>query len=64
MAWDTGSWIRPGQGRQYEASRTHPHRRILIVDDAEEARAILSIALGTIAGASVETTGNAEDAFR
>ena len=41
-----------------------PRHRILIVDDAGEARAILSIALGTIAGASVETAGNAEEALR
>jgi|SRR5215469_10785219 len=39
-------------------------RRILIVDDAEEARSILAIALGTISGATVETTDNAEDALR
>jgi two-component system, NtrC family, response regulator AtoC len=39
-------------------------RRIVIVDDAEEARSILAIALGTISGAAVETTDNAEDALR
>ena len=41
-----------------------PHRRILIVDDAGETRAILSIALGAIAGASVDATDNAEDALQ
>jgi DNA-binding NtrC family response regulator len=39
-------------------------RRIVIVDDAEEARSILAIALGTISGAAVESTDNAEDAVR
>lgn len=36
--------------------------RILIVDDAEESRAILAIALRTIEGAAVETAGSAEEA--
>ena len=43
-----------------------PHRtprRLLIVDDADEARAILAIALGTIPGARVEVAGSAEDAL-
>ena len=43
-----------------------PHRarrRLLIVDDADEARAILAIALGTIPGARVEVAESAEDAF-
>ncbi|HLK69533.1 MAG TPA: response regulator [Bryobacteraceae bacterium] len=39
-------------------------RRILIVDDAEEARGVLAIALQTVGGATVETTDNAEDALR
>lgn len=39
-------------------------RRILIVDDTDEARGILAIALRTIHGAIVETMENAEDAFR
>ena len=38
-------------------------RRILIVDDADEARAILAIALRTIAGASVEVADSAEHAL-
>lgn len=38
-------------------------RRILIVDDVEEARSILAIVLGTITGATVETSDNAEDAL-
>ncbi|MBV8906372.1 MAG: response regulator [Acidobacteriia bacterium] len=46
------------------AGRPPDERRILIVDDAEEARSILAIALGTIGGARVETTDNAEDALR
>lgn len=46
------------------ASLPQPHPRILIVDDAEEARGILAIALRTISGATVETLDNAEDAFR
>ena len=40
-----------------------PDRRILIVDDAEEARAVLAIALRTIAGAAVEVTDSAERAL-
>jgi len=39
-------------------------RRILIVDDAGEARAILAIALSTIGGAAVETADSAENALR
>lgn len=39
-------------------------RRILIVDDAEDSRCILAIALQTIDGATVETSDNAEDALR
>ena len=39
-------------------------RRILIVDDADEARSVLAIALRTIRGATVETLDNAEDALR
>ena len=46
------------------AGRPPVERRILIVDDAEEARSILAIALGTISGATVETADNAEDALR
>jgi DNA-binding NtrC family response regulator len=46
------------------ASRRPFERRILIVDDAEEARSVLAIALSTISGATVETTDNAEDALR
>jgi CheY-like chemotaxis protein len=38
-------------------------RRILIVDDADEARSILAIALQTIADASVEVAASAEDAL-
>ena len=38
-------------------------RRILIVDDADEARDILAIALATVANASVETASSAEDAL-
>jgi DNA-binding NtrC family response regulator len=45
------------------ASRPYAHRRILIVDDAEDAREILATALGTIDGSMVETTSTAEDAF-
>ncbi len=37
--------------------------RLLIVDDADEARAILAIALGTIPGAQVEVAESAEDAL-
>jgi CheY-like chemotaxis protein len=40
-----------------------PDRRILIVDDAEEARAVLAIALRTIAGAAVEVADSAERAL-
>jgi len=39
-------------------------RRILIVDDAEDSRGILAIALRTIDGATVETADNAEEALR
>jgi DNA-binding NtrC family response regulator len=39
-------------------------RRILIVDDADEPRAILAIALRTINGTMVETANDAEDALR
>ena len=39
-------------------------RRILIVDDEEDACGILAIALSTISGAKVDTRNNAEDAFR
>ena len=38
-------------------------RRILIVDDAEDARGILAIALGTIGGAVVNTADSAEAAL-
>ena len=38
-------------------------RRILIVDDAGDSRAILAIALGTIAGARVEVAESAESAL-
>ncbi len=38
--------------------------RLLIVDDADEARAILAIALSTIPGAQVEIAESAEDALR
>jgi CheY-like chemotaxis protein len=38
--------------------------RILIVDDAGDTRAILSIALGTIAGAEVEVAESAEAALK
>jgi CheY-like chemotaxis protein len=37
--------------------------RILIVDDAGESRSVLAIALGTIAGARVETAESAEAAL-
>jgi DNA-binding response OmpR family regulator len=37
--------------------------RLLIVDDAVEARSILAIALATIPGARVEVAGSAEDAL-
>ena len=37
--------------------------RILIVDDSDEARAVLAIALHTIAGASVEVAASAEQAL-
>jgi len=40
-----------------------PDRRILIVDDAEEARAVLAIALRTISGAAVEVAESAEKAL-
>jgi len=40
-----------------------PERRILIVDDADEARAVLAIALRTIAGAAVEVAESAEKAL-
>ena len=46
------------------ASESQPSRRILIVDDAEEARSILAIALRTIRGATIETMDNAEAALR
>lgn len=39
-------------------------RRILIVDDADDARTILAIALRTISGVTVETASSAEDALR
>ena len=39
-------------------------RRILIVDDAEESRAILAVALRGIEGVTVETAGSAEDALQ
>jgi CheY-like chemotaxis protein len=39
-------------------------RRILIVDDADEAREILAIALRTIAGATVEALDDPLDALR
>jgi len=39
-------------------------RRILIVDDASETRAILAIALSTVAGVSVETAESAEKALQ
>src|SRR5437764_1209696 len=38
-------------------------RRLLIVDDSDDARAILAIALGTIPGVRVEVAANAEDAL-
>jgi CheY-like chemotaxis protein len=38
-------------------------RRILVVDDSEEARSILAIALSTIPGARVDVAGNAEAAL-
>jgi DNA-binding NtrC family response regulator len=38
--------------------------RILIVDDASEARAILAIAMSTIAGVTIETANSAESALR
>jgi len=38
-------------------------RRILIVDDADEARSILAIALGTIANIKVNVFASAEDAL-
>ena len=38
--------------------------RFLIVDDADEARAILAIALSTIPGARVEIAESAEDALQ
>jgi CheY-like chemotaxis protein len=39
-----------------------PHR-LLVVDDSDEARSILAIALGTIPGAEVEAAENAEAAL-
>jgi DNA-binding NtrC family response regulator len=45
------------------ASTSYAHPRILIVDDAEEAREILATALRTIHGSSVDTTENAENAL-
>jgi CheY-like chemotaxis protein len=38
-------------------------RRILIVDDAEETRAILAIALGTIRDADIQVADSAENAL-
>lgn len=38
-------------------------RRLLVVDDSEEARSILAIALSTIPGATVEVAENAEAAL-
>jgi DNA-binding response OmpR family regulator len=43
-----------------------PHRaarRLLIVDDSDEARSILAIALGTIPGARVDVARSAEEAL-
>lgn len=40
-----------------------PKRRILIVDDSEDARGILAIALRTVAGASIDAVASAEDAL-
>ncbi len=40
-----------------------PDRRILIVDDAEEPRAVLAIALRTISGAAIQVAENAEKAL-
>ena len=37
--------------------------RLLIVDDSDDARSILAIALGTIPGARVEVADSAEDAL-
>jgi len=45
-------------------SSPQAQRRILIVDDEEESRAVLAIALRTIDGAAVETADNAEEALR
>src|SRR5690348_480473 len=39
-------------------------RRILIVDDAEDARSILAIALSTISGVTVEHADSAESALQ
>jgi DNA-binding NtrC family response regulator len=39
-------------------------RHILIVDDAEESREVLAIALRTIEGAIVETSGDPREALR
>ncbi len=39
-------------------------RHVLIVDDDDEPRVVLAIALGTIAGVVVETAKNATDALR
>lgn len=44
-------------------SRSPTYRRILIVDDADDARGVLAIALRTISGVTVETMNNAEDAL-
>ena len=41
-----------------------PPCRILIVDDADEARSILAIAMGTIPGACVRVAEGAESALR
>ena len=40
-----------------------PDRRILIVDDAEEPRAVLAIALRTISGAEIQVAESAEKAL-
>lgn len=37
--------------------------RLLIVDDADEARAVLAIALGTIPGVQIESARSAEEAL-
>lgn len=46
------------------ASGSQAHRRILIVEDQDEARGILAVALGTIGGATVDTADSAESALR